>query len=649
MPIKQSGKRLRVPWRKKLDENDLPLTLPVYMAYCTVAGALRSFNRVGTKTIVTLVTTDDFYFPVFAEAARFFASQIWDGQRFHGNILQWTDKNFRHEAEALRDERAILFASPSYQIQEDDLLLSDAVVPLRPRTIRHAETALRRAQLPITDENVELLLTEPWSRLSRAFQDRRHPLQAIQRLRSLPKSIPPEVPRAEVSPPAAGPTLADMHGYGSLIEWGYDLAQDISDFKTGIITWSDVDNGVLISGPPGVGKTMFATALANTCAVPLIYGSASRWQEAGALDEHLKAMRASFSEAKEKAPSILFIDEIDVFGARGERDRNSAYMRSVITALLQLLDGFERREGVVVVGACNYPDLLDSAIKRSGRLDRHIAVTLPDAASRRSILKLHSGVTMCSADFELFDLATQGFTGADIERLVRDARRAARRQSETLDADHIIRHLRPLIKLPETYVHALAVHEAGHALVSHEIGYAKVADIRISRWRVDGEYRALGIVEYDVDADRPRTKTFFENAIAVCLGGIAAEIEVFGSFSQGAAGDEAADLNRATELATAMEGAFGMGHTLSVEKFSPDAFGTMRTSNPELRREIHNVLAKELERAKSIIRLQRAAHEALVTRLVDVDQLSAVEVADIIRKHRRPPVSLAKPERRAAT
>ncbi|TBE93137.1 AAA family ATPase [Rhizobium leguminosarum] len=649
MPIKQSGKRLRVPWRKKLDENGLPLTLPTYMAYCAVAGALRPWNRLGAKTIVTLVTTDDFYFPLFAEAARYFSSQIWHPQRYHGNVLQCSDKNFRHEAEALRDERAILFASPSYQIQEDDRLLSDAVVSLGPRSARHAEAALRRAGLPITNESVELLLTEPWSRLSRAFQDRRDALQAIQRLRSLPKAIPPAASEAESPPSTPDPTLSDMHGFGSsLIEWGYDLAKDIADYKAGIIPWRDVENGVLISGPPGVGKTMFARVLANTCKVPIIYGSASRWQEAGALDEHLKAMRASFDESREKAPSILFIDEIDVFGNRGETDRHSAYMRAVITALLQLLDGFERRKGVVVLGACNYPDLLDSAIKRPGRLDRHIAVPLPDAAARRSILKRHSGVTLCSADYEVFDMATEGMSGADIERLVRDARRAARRQSERLNSLHILDNLRPLVKLPSAYVHSLAVHEAGHALVSHEVGYANVADIKISRWRVEGEYRALGCVEYDVGADRPRTRTFFENAIAVCLAGIAAEIEVFGSFSQGAAGDDAADLNRATELATAMVGAFGMGHTLAVEKFSPNAFARMRSSNPELRREIHNVLETELERAKSIIRLQRAAHQALVTRLVDVDQISGAEVAEIIRNHRRPTVSLAKPERRAA-
>ncbi|QRM45760.1 AAA family ATPase [Rhizobium sp. BG4] len=650
MPIQQSGKRLRVPWLRKLDENDLPVTLPVFMAYCMVAGSLRSWNRIGTKTIVTLVTGDDFYYPVFAEAARFFARQIWDGQSFHGNVLQWSDKNFRHEAEALRDERAILFAPLSYQIQDDDRLLSDAVVPLGPRTIRHAEAALRRARLPITGESVELLMTEPWSRLSRAFQDRRDPLQAIQRLRSLPKAIPPAEPEAASPPSTLGLTLSDTHGFGSgLIEWGHDLAKDIADYKAAIIPWRDVENGVLISGPPGVGKTMFASILANTCKIPIIYGSASRWQEAGALDEHLKAIRASFEEAIEKAPSILFIDEIDVFGSRGETDRNSAYMRAVITALLQLLDGFERREGVVVVGACNQPDLLDSAITRPGRLDRHIAVPLPDAEARRSILKHHSGVTLCSADYKVYEMATEGMTGADIERLVRDARRSARRQSERLNGDHIIRHLRPLIKLPKAYVHALAVHEAGHALVSHEVGYAHVADITISRWRVEGDYRALGCVEYDVAADRPRTRSFFENAIAVCVAGIAAEIEVFGSFSQGAAGDDAADLNRATELATAMERAFGMGHTLAVEKFSPDAFARMRASDPELRREIHNVLATELERARSIIRMQRDAHEALVTRLVDADQISGMEVDEIIRKHRRPTVSLAKPERRVAT
>ncbi|MBX5216493.1 AAA family ATPase [Rhizobium sp. NLR9a] len=647
MPITQSGKRLRVPWRKKPDENDLPITLPVFMAYCAVAGSLRAWNRLGTKTIVTLVTSEDFYYPVFAEAARFFASQIWHSQRFHGNVLQWTDKNFRHEAEALRDERAILFASPPYEIQDDDRLLSDAVVPLVPRTTRHAEAALRRAGLPITRESIQLLLTEPWARLSRAFQDRRDPLQAIQRLRRLPIPIPKEEPVADPPPPRVGPTLADMHGFGSLIEWGYDLAKDIADFRAGIIQWRDVDNGVLISGPPGVGKTMFASALANTCSVPIIYGSASRWQEAGALDEHLKALRASFDEARKKAPCILLFDEIDVLGSRGETDRNSAYMRALITAVLQLLDGFERREGVVVLGACNYPDLLDSALKRPGRLDRHIAVPLPDAASRRSILKFHSGVTMCSADLELFDLATEGLTGADIERLVRDAKRAARRQSERLNSEHIVSHLRPLIKLPEAYLHSLAVHEAGHAVVGFEVGHSKVSAIKISRYKIEGEAKELGYVEYHSSIPQRRIRTFYENAIAASLGGIAAELEVFGSFADGAAGADAADLNRATDLATALEGTLGMGHTLVVAASEKREFENLRLYLPELRRQVHDVLEAQLERARSVIRQQRPAMDVLVEQLLEAGELTGAEVHEIISRHRRPTVSLAKPPRRA--
>jgi SpoVK/Ycf46/Vps4 family AAA+-type ATPase len=647
MPIKQSGKRLRVPWRKKLDENDLPVTLPVFMAYCAVARALRSFNRKGTKSIVTLVASEDFYYPVFAEAARFFAAQIWHSYRFAGSVLQWSDKNFRHEAEALRDERAILFAPRTYEIQEDDRLLSDAVVPLGSRTARHAQAALRRAGLPVTSENVDLLLTEPWPRLSRAFQDRRSPLQAIHRLRSLPKTITDEVAEPKGPPIPAGPTLSEMHGFGSLIQWGYDLAKDISDFKAGIITWRDVDNGVLVSGPPGVGKTMFASALANTCKIPIIYGSASRWQEAGALDEHLKAMRASFAEAKENSPSILFIDEIDVLGSRGEKDRNSAYMRNVITALLQLLDGFERREGVVVMGACNHPDLLDSAIRRPGRLDRHIAISLPDAAARRAILKIHSGVTMCTADYEVYDMATEGLTGADIERLVRDARRAARRQSQDLNSEHIVSNLRPLTKLPESYLRALAIHEAGHAVVSFELGHSPISRIKISRHKVDDEIRELGYVEYQPPAPQRRTRQFFENAIATFLGGIAAELEVYGSFTDGAGGADESDLNRATDLATALAGSLGMGHTLVAANFERGDSSNLRLYLPELRREVHDILETQLSRARATIRSQQPALDAVAERLLEAGELAGEEVQDIIRDHRRSIVSLAKPPRRA--
>jgi ATP-dependent metalloprotease len=400
MSIKQSGKRLRVPWRKKLDENDLPVTLPVFMAYCAVAGA------------------------------------------------QWSDKNFRHEAEALRDERAILFASPSYQIQEDDRLLSDAVVPLGTRTASSQDD---------------------------------HPLTTFE-----------------------------------------------------------------------------------------------------------------------------------------------------------------------PVEACNHPDLLDSAIKRPGRLNRHIAVPLPDAGSRRSILEFHSGLTMCAADYEMFDLATEGQSGADIERLVRDARRVARRESRDLNSEHIVSNLRPLIKLPGAYLRALAIHEAGHAVVSFEVVHSPISCIKISRYKVDGETRELGYVEYQPSAPQRRTRQFFENAIATFLGGIAAELEVYGSFTDGAGGADGADLNRATDLATALEGSLGMGHTLVAGNFEQGDSSNLRLYLPELRREVHDILETQLTRARATIRSQRPALDAVADRLLEAGELAGAEVREIIGYHRRTIiVSLAKTPQRA--
>lgn len=246
------------------------------------------------------------------------------------------------------------------------------------------------------------------------------------------------IPQVRKSP---RPTLEDMHGLGPAVQWGFNLAKDLVDFRSGLIRWDDVDSGVLISGPPGIGKTMFAGALANTCDVPVVHGSLSRWQEAGALDDHLKAMRASFKEAQEKSPSILFIDEIDSIGERNTSDRNSGYMRGVIASLLEHLDGFVRREGVIVVAACNQPKLVDAAILRAGRLDRHLELTYPDGPSRLAILEYHCGISIDGDDAHRFVVGTEGYSGAEIEQLARGARRTARRGSESLGAHHVVGQL----------------------------------------------------------------------------------------------------------------------------------------------------------------------------------------------------------------
>ncbi|MFA1677188.1 AAA family ATPase [Rhizobium mongolense] len=638
MPTTRSGKRTRVPWLPNMQVRKMAVTLPVFMAYCGIAASLRAWNKPNHKFIVTLQASDDFYYPVYAEAAEAFAAGIWTIKASTSYVYQWNDQSYRNEMEAHINGRAIFIAPPDYELDDGDRLFSDAVLDLSPRTRKHAEAALRRAGLPPSGRDVDLLLSEPWPRLEKAFQERRHPVLALERLRGhrpVPVKAVPEVPKQ------AGPTLADMHGYGPALDWGNDLAKDLTDYKAGDLPWSDVDTGVLLSGPPGVGKTMFASALANTCRVPIIYGSVSRWQEAGALDNHLKAMRASFAEAKEKAPSILFIDEVDTFGDRAESDRNRGYMRSAMAGLLELLDGFDRRQGVVVIGACNYADQLDPAIRRAGRLDRHFEITLPDARSRLSILGFHSGIELDQFQAEMFGMATEGLSGADIEQLVRDARRVARRNRSALSGDHVIDQLRPVTELPQDFIHALAVHEAGHALVSIEIGHGEVTEVKISRYRIEGKYRQLGYVQYGKIGARPKTRADYLNAIAVCLAGIAAELEVFGSFADGSSGSETADLNRATELATMLEGALGMGHTLLVE--GPlEQLERLRAYNPDFRRRVHDILQSEFGRARSIIQTRRTALDAIVERLMETKAMTGDEVVDIVQRHKMPRVSLAK-------
>ncbi|MDI7864775.1 AAA family ATPase [Rhizobiaceae bacterium n13] len=646
MPNHASGKRSRVPWNTNAREWRY-VTVPVYMAYCAVAAALRPWNGIERKFIATLVFGGDYYQPIYSQAAQVFAREIWRSSDWETYIFEWSNKPFRDQSLAEKNGRGIFLSPPGYRLTDDERLFSDVVIEIEPRSPEHAKAALRRAGLPVDEKLVELLISEPWPRLHSAFQDRRGPLQALERLRRETARLK-EVELANQPVVHDGPTLEDMHGLGPAVEWGHNLAKDLADYKSGLIGWNDVDAGVLLSGPPGIGKTLFASALANSCKVPIVYGSVSKWQEAGALDAHLKAMRASFKQARDKAPSVLFIDEFDAVGKRTTSDRNAGYQNGVVAGLLEQLDGFERLEGVVVVAACNHPRLVDAALLRAGRLDRHLELTLPDGPSRRGILKFHSGIELSAADAEVFEFSTEGFSGADIERLVRDARRRARRQAAYFSAIHIIDQLPALEKLPEDYLRVIAVHEAGHALVGIEIGH-EISGITVSKWRVSGDRRVLGTVETAVPEVQARTKTTYLDTIAIFLAGIAAEMEVFGSFADGASGSSEADLNRATDLATMVEGATGMGHTLAVEVPGPEEFARMRLYNPELREQVHVLLENELARTRSIIQRQRPALDALVDRLMANPTMTGQEVVQVLQSNRRSVVSLAKPQLRTGT
>ncbi|WP_334153050.1 ATP-binding protein [Agrobacterium pusense] len=215
----------------------------------------------------------------------------------------------------------------------------------------------------------------------------------------LPEPPIPEVVLVDTdSPPlttanGAPITVETLCGYGAAQAWTRDLKADLALWREGALTWPDMSTKLLLSGPPGTGKTTFARALCNTLQVPLLVTSVANWLEPGFLGDVLQRMSAAFTQASKHAPAILFIDEIDNIGSRssaGARQHDD-YWVSLINRLLELLDGAKKTEGVVIVGATNLPEKIDPALLRSGRLETHVHIPLPDLETLTGILTHHLG------------------------------------------------------------------------------------------------------------------------------------------------------------------------------------------------------------------------------------------------------------------
>ncbi len=481
--------------------------------------------------------------------------------------------------------------------------LTDLLIVIRPgATADGAIQALRR----FADENDEDETAHRQASSSRSNQSAS---------RSRTVDIDVVVVQPDRSPGA--PTIDTAAGYGKAIDWADDLRLDLAAWKAGEIAWSDLSAKILLAGPPGTGKTMFARTLGNSLGVPVIRSSPAHWLEPSYLGDVLARMKAVFAEARRLAPAVLFIDEVDGLGSRANGGDNhySSYHRNVVDQALILLDGIAATQGVIVVAATNRPEDLDAALVRSGRLETRIDIPLPDEAALTEIIRHHVGDTVVDDDpalvsHHLFNKLARmalGLSGADVERLVRTARREARRERRALQAEDLVavfsaRHesLSPELRW------RVAIHEAGHVVVHRALGYGEP----LSVYPDDTGGRMVANL-----TNRVLTEGELMNRITLLLAGRAAEEVVFGDVSAGAGMSAASDIALATDLALRIEAQFGF---VSLLYFDEVTLRQRLVWDDELRSRVWRRLKRAYEDAVVIVRETRRDLESLARSLAIV-------------------------------
>jgi cell division protease FtsH len=409
-----------------------------------------------------------------------------------------------------------------------------------------------------------------------------------------------------------------------------------------------IPKGALLLGPPGTGKTLLAKAVAGEAGVPFLSMSGADFVEMF-VGVGASRVRDLFETGRKHAPCIIFIDEIDAVGRHRGAGLGGGHdeREQTLNQLLVEMDGFDTREGVILIAATNRPDVLDSALLRPGRFDRQIVVDRPDVRGRTGILKVHTKKIPLekNIDLEILAKGTPGLSGADLANLVNEAALLAARRNRMMvtmedfeDAkDKVMMGMeRKTMLISEEEKKHAAYHEAGHVLVSRLLPNTDP----VHKVTIIPRGRALGITSFlPIDEKHTYSKEYLESSLANLLGGRAAEKIVFNQFTTGAGND----IERATEIARKMVCEWGMS-----EQLGPVTFGKKEEeiflgreiaqhrdysefTAQQIDKEVQKIVLAAQEKAEKLLRKNIGLLHTLSKSLLEVEILDGEQIDQIIK------------------
>ncbi|AEO61498.1 hypothetical protein MYCTH_2311706 [Thermothelomyces thermophilus ATCC 42464] len=430
--------------------------------------------------------------------------------------------------------------------------------------------------------------------------------------------------------------FSDVHGCDEAKEELQELVEFLRNPEKFSNLGGKLPKGVLLVGPPGTGKTLLARAVAGEAGVPFFYMSGSEFDEIY-VGVGAKRVRELFNAAKAKAPSIVFIDELDAIGGR-RNSRDATYVRQTLNQLLTEMDGFAQNSGVIILGATNFPESLDKALTRPGRFDRHVHVSLPDVRGRIAILKHHAKKIKIGSDVNIAAIAarTSGLSGAELENIVNQAAvHASKEKAKAVMQAHFEwakdkvimgAEKRSMVITPKEK-EMTAYHEAGHALVAY---YSKDTAGELYKVTVLPRGQSLGHTAFLPTMDKySYSVRDYLGLIDRAMGGKVAEEIVYGN--EFVTSGVSQDLDSATRTAWQMVAQLGMSERLGPVEYLRDYERLSSETRAMVEAEVKKVLDESYARARALLVSKRAELDLLAKALVEYETLDRAEVEKVLR------------------